>query len=254
MIASVAAARQRAADESGVDRLEILWAHGILSSSLALLNHFNQVRQVHPEMVYRTLIELAGHLHILMPGGQLIDLPPYDHDNLALCFGQLIQSIETLLRAVPTPPPGPLITIDLEQAQSAAGYPVLQTRSALDERLLAGDYRFYLVVEMAGERPERLQSLSSHLSGTLTIAAVAQIDRYIERAYGLRLSAEQRPAEAPPQPQALYFQLDQAGAAWTGIRDERSLAIHIPRVIWQDFKQLDVTLIAIHRQPPRGRR
>lgn len=250
MIMSVAAARQRAvtgAGNAGLDRLELIAVHGSLSSALALLNHFNQIRQVHPEVVYRGLLQLAGQLQILLPAGQSIDLPAYDHDDLAGCFGQLIQSIETLLRAVPTPPPGPVITIELEHAQSPAGYPVLRTRAALDERLLAADYVLYVVVEIAGEYSERLQFLSKHLAGTVTIAAFNQIDRYIERAYGLRLSAEQRPPEAP-QAQAVYFQLEHSGAAWDGIRSERSLAIQIPRAIWQEFKQLDVTLIAIHRQ------
>lgn len=254
MTAAVAAARHSADEERGIERLEILWTHGILSSSLALLNHFNQIRQVHPEVVYRSLIELAGNLQILLPAGQSIELPAYDHDNLAACFAHLIQSIETMLRVVPTPPHGPLITIDLEPAQSAAGYPVLRTRSALDQRLLAADYTFYLVVELAGERPERLQSLSSHLSDAITIAAFNQIDRYIERAYGLRMSAEQRPPDVPPQSQALYFQLEHAGAAWEGIRSESSLAVHIPRAVWQEFKQLDVTLIALRQPTPRTRR
>lgn len=257
MITAVAGARQRAstgAGEAGLDRLELIAVHGSLSSTLAVLNHFNQIQQIHPEVVYRSLLQLAGQLHILLPAGQVLDLPAYDHDDLAGCFGRLIQSIETLLRAVPTPPPGPVITIDLEHAQSPAGYPVLRTRSALDERLLAADYLLYLVVEVAGEYTERLQFLSKHLPGTVTIAAVSQIDRYIERAYGLRMTGDQRPSEAPLQEQSVYFQLDHSGAAWDGIRAERSLAIQIPRAVWQEFKQLEVSLIAIHRpaqQPGR---
>jgi type VI secretion system protein ImpJ len=251
LIGSVATARQRAVTgsaEAGLGPLEMVWAHGSLSSSLALLNHFNQVQQIHPEAVYRGLIELAGQLHVLLPAGQVIDLPPYDHNDLGGCFRQLIQSIETLLRAVPTPPPGPMITIELEHAQSPAGYPVLRTKSALDERLLAADYVLYLVVEVSVDHQDRLQFLSKHLPGTVTLAAFSQIDRYLERAYGLRLIAEQRPPEAPLRGQAVYFQLEHSGAAWDGIRSERSLAIHIPLAVWQEFKQLEVTLIAVHRQ------
>lgn len=255
MITAVAAARQRAATgagDTGLDRLELIAVQGSLSAALALLNHFNQIRQVHPEVVYRSLLQLAGQLQILLPPGQSFELPAYDHDDLAGCFGRLIQHIETLLRAVPTPPPGPVIRIELEHAQSPAGFPVLRTKSALDERLLAADYALYLVVEAGGDGSDRLPFLSKHLPGTVTVAAFNQIDRYIERAYGLRLAAEQRPAEAPLA-QAVYFQLEHSGAAWDGIRAERSLAIQIPRAVWQEFKQLDVSLIAVHRaQQPRS--
>lgn len=254
MVVAAADARHRAADdERSIDRLELLWAHSILSSSLALLNHFNQIQQIHPERMYCSLLQLAGHLHVLLPAGQVVDLPTYDHDDLAACFAQLIQSIETLLRAVPTAPHGPVITIDLEPAQSAAGYAVLRTRAALDQRLLA-DSTFYLVVEMAGERAERLQSLSKHLSDTITVAPTSQIDRYIERAYGLRMVVEQRPLDVSAQPQSVYFQLDRAGAPWEGIRSECALAIHIPPAIWQECKQLDITLIAVRQQAQRNPR
>ncbi|MBV9792003.1 MAG: type VI secretion system baseplate subunit TssK, partial [Chloroflexi bacterium] len=220
-------------------------------SALAQLNHVNQIGQVHPEVVYRGLLQLAGQLQILLPVGQSLDLPAYDHDDLAGCFNLLIQQIEALLRAVPTPPPGPILTIDLEHAQSPAGYPVLRTKATLDERLLAADYALYLVVAVGDESSDRLPFLSKHLPGTVTVAAFDQIDRHIERAYGLRLSAEQRPVEASLA-QAVYFQLEHSGTAWDGIRAERSLAIQIPRAVWQDFKQLEVTLIAIHRAQQPG--
>ncbi|HEX6288759.1 MAG TPA: type VI secretion system baseplate subunit TssK [Herpetosiphonaceae bacterium] len=248
MILAVAGARQRGAGDTGLDRLELVSVQASLSGALAVLNHFNQIRQVHPEVVYRSLLQLAGQLQVLLPAAQMLDLPAYDHDDLVGCFGSLIQSIETLLHAVPTPPPGPMIAIDLEPAQSAAGYPVLRTRSPLDERLLAADYALFLVVEVSGEYSDRLHFLSKHLPATVTIAAFHQIDRYIERAYGLRITAEQRPPEAPLHAHTVYFQLEHTGAAWEGIRAERSLAIQIPRAVWQEFKQLDVTLIAIHRQ------
>ena len=61
----------------------------------------------------------------------------------------------------------------------------------------------------------------------------------------------QRPVEASPA-QAVYFRLEHSGTAWDGIRAERSLAIQIPRAVWQDFKQLEVTLIAIHRAQQPG--
>lgn len=252
LMISIAAAWQRAAgvDDVEVDRLELIAAHGSLSAALALLNHFNQVQQIHPEAVYRSLVELAGHLHVLLPAGQVVELPPYDHNDLGGCFRQVIQSIETLLQAVPTPPPGPMMAIDLEHAQSAAGYPVLRTRSALDERLLAADYALYLVVEVSVDQQDRLPFLSKHLPGTLTLAAFSQIDRYLDRAYGLRLIAEPRPREVPLRAQAVYFQLEHSGAAWDGIRSDRSLAIHIPLAVTQEFKQLEVTLMAIHRQQP----
>ena len=249
-IAAVAVMRPQAGSDAGdfgMGRLEMLWVHGTLSSTLALLNHFNQVGQLHPETVYRSLLQLAGHLDVLLPAGQVIDLPAYDHNDLAGCFGQVFQTIETLLQAVPTPPPGPVITIDLEPAQSPAGYPVLRTTSTLDRLLLTGSYALYLVVTIAGEHRNRLPFLSTHLPGTLTLAAFAQIDQYMERAYGLRITAEQRPQEAPAFGQAVYFQLEQRGTAWDGIQADRSLAVHIPYAVRQEFQQLDAKLIAIHQ-------
>ncbi|HVG00468.1 MAG TPA: type VI secretion system baseplate subunit TssK [Chloroflexia bacterium] len=227
---------------------ETLWLLGTLDGALALLNHFEQVRQVHPEVVYRSLAQLAGQLHVLSARMRVVDLPAYDHENLAGCFGRLTHRIATLLQGAPTPP-GRLTEIHLKEQESAVGDILLYTDSVLEERLLTPEYRLHLIVEATPTTHSHHDTrLSETVPRNVTVAAFEQIDSYIEYAYGLRLISTTLLGKEPPRPDIAYFQLENSGEIWEAIQSLRTVAIYIPRDFRQKFRHFKVYLVAVCEQ------
>jgi type VI secretion system protein ImpJ len=58
---------------------------------------------VSPFFMYLELRELLGELTALHPGGDVFDVPDYDHDNPYLAFGELSAKIRSLLRGTVAP-------------------------------------------------------------------------------------------------------------------------------------------------------
>jgi len=226
--------------------LETLWVLSILNSAIAVLHHFNHIHQIHPEVVYRSLLQLAGQLDALSATSHIGMLPAYDHENLAVCFGLLNQMIDILLKEVPMPLSGRVTIIELEEAKSAEGYTVLRNEAPLDEQLLTHDYHLYLVVEATAIDHDRQKVLLDLLPDMITVAAFEQIDDYIERAYGLRVTHVHQPHAAPPKPGATYVRLEKSGSTWDRIRSSRRLAIYMPREFEREFQRIDVDLMIIH--------
>lgn len=226
---------------------ETLWLLGTLDGALAVLNHFEQVRQVHPEVVYRSLAQLAGQLHVLSARMHVADLPAYDHENIAGCFGRLSHRITTLLQGAATPPVRS-IEVHLKEQESAAGDFLLYTDSVLEERLLTPEYSLYLIVEAAAIHSHHDTRLSETVPRNVTVAAFEQIDTFIEYAYGLRLIPATLLGKEPPRPDVAYFQLENRGEIWEAIQSLRTVAIYIPRDFRQKFRHFKVYLVAVHEQ------
>ena len=80
-----------------------------IGGALALLNHALAVKIIHPEVIYRGLIQLAGQLQVLSRTPECADATVYDHGNLADTFARLEQRLYRLApgggaRATPPPP------------------------------------------------------------------------------------------------------------------------------------------------------
>jgi type VI secretion system protein ImpJ len=81
---------------------ERLWLLSQASGSLALLKHVLSLQSVHPEAIYRDLLQFAGQLSLLSRQPELPELPPYDHDDLVGTFGRLESVLNSLLEMMST--------------------------------------------------------------------------------------------------------------------------------------------------------
>lgn len=91
------------------------WLLSQVGGLLAILKHFLAVKTIHPEVLYRSLIQFAGQLNMFSIPSGFLELTPYDHENLAATFGQvekvLYRSLEVMdayiqQRRQPTIPKG----------------------------------------------------------------------------------------------------------------------------------------------------
>jgi type VI secretion system protein ImpJ len=84
-------------DSFGQSRMKPLLMRYTLNTHIPLLKHFRAVGQVHPEVVFRHLVQLAGQLITLSKNKDVEKLPLYDHEDLAFSFTQLAENILDLL-------------------------------------------------------------------------------------------------------------------------------------------------------------
>lgn len=223
---------------------ETVWALNLLNGATPLLNHFCQTTNIHPEVVFRHLLALAGQLSLLSVQG--IDLPRYDHLNLTTTFGRLDQMLRQGLNLVATPFPSDYTTFELEEATTPRGYAILRTKYTLDNRLLTPAYQFYLAIRTVALEAQRQRVLNESLPEILTIAAYSMIDDYIKFAVGVPLRATTAPIGAPARPELTYFLLDDASLAWESIQAAQTLALYLPPEFRDEFKQFDVQLVALN--------
>jgi type VI secretion system protein ImpJ len=76
------------------------WLLYTVNSHFPEFNHLFETRHGHPERLYKAMLSLAGCLTTFSPKINPRDLPVYQHDNLAECFGSLDEIVRTLLETV----------------------------------------------------------------------------------------------------------------------------------------------------------
>ncbi|TCL05603.1 type VI secretion system baseplate subunit TssK [Sodalis ligni] len=89
---------QRMADFAVAD-VSLFWLLNALNSSEPVLADLLRDPAVHPELLYRELIKLAGALLTFSLDQDIDAIPPYDHERLETVFPPLFGLIGTLLEA-----------------------------------------------------------------------------------------------------------------------------------------------------------
>ena len=189
------------------------WLLYTVNSYLPLVRHILETRRGHPELLFSTLLALAGALTAYSSDIRPSDFLAYNHDRLEECFGDLASKLEVLLRA---PVPRNFVSLPLTQLK-----PYIYSCSLDDERYLKG--KMYLAV--AAENPEA--DLITRVPYLLKVGSVTQIDQLIRSALsavGLR-HVPDPPQTVPMKVSYQYFSLNQAGEAWDSIERARNVAV-----------------------------
>ncbi len=165
----------------------------ILSRFAATLAAIVGVRGVTPLLVYMELAALLGELSSLNPErDELFSVPPYNHDNLALCFHELAELINPIVGG---PPP-----TTVAYAEFAAHGQILAT--VLKDEHWKNPDRCYLSFTDAGS-PDALGALVQD-KDRFKLMARAEVVRPIR---GVTLEPVwSAPSDLPTGP--LYFKLD----------------------------------------------
>lgn len=200
-----------------------------LHSHLPVLTHMHHVGQVHPEILYLTLAQLAGQLIMLAPSDIEMKVTLYDHDNLSHTFRDLDRRIRAIIEGVT---PTRHISIPLETSGDNMWV------GRVPESRLFGSSQFFLAV--SGDLPE--DQIRSLIPQYIKIGSPAKLKEIVAAAMpGVRLYHTPRPpATIPVKLGHQYFRFDDRGVFWEEIKRSQVIALHIP----ESLHNLAVQLLA----------
>ena len=183
-----------------------------------LMTHMQaQIGQLHPEALYRVLIQMAGELATFTesrkrPPG----FPPYRHDDLHGTFRPVMAALRQSLSAV------------LEQ--TAVPIPLQERKFGIRvgpivDRSLVTDATWVLAVK--AQIPA--ETLRRNLPNQIKIGPVEQIRELINVALpGIAIRAlPVAPRQLPYYAGSSYFELDRSSAYWAALARAGGVAIHI---------------------------
>lgn len=199
---------------------------------LNLVNHFANNTAVHPEVLYATLVQIAGEFGTFAESGRrLNDFPAYIHDDLHVSFTRLMADLR---RVVPWNPDSGAIRIDLEQKNNWYRGRIYQR-----ELLRAGSTTFYLVARANGPA----EQLRREFPRQVAIGAVTQLQALVAAAIpGIAVSPmPMNPPQLTFQAGAVYFELDRSSSYWEQIRSNAAIGLHVTDM----FPQIALELWAV---------
>lgn len=191
----------------------------VCNAKAALLAHVERTGAlIHPEALYRMLIEAAAELLTFTDKEtrRPPDAPLYDHDDLEACFPPVIESIQSGLGQLDEPEAR---EIPLQFNADHRIHYCVSIDPALVEKA-----RLYLVARSSLPDEEFRATFPRNVS----IASTGQILDVIQSAtQGAPIRALPHfPQELRQQAGSICFEIDQNNQVWQGVRAQRSIAIH----------------------------
>jgi type VI secretion system protein ImpJ len=194
------------------------WLLHAVRSAEAPLRHLLATRGAHPERLWDALSRLAGALCTFSLTAQARDLPTYQHDDLAGCFGALERHIRQHL--------------DVVVAARAVVMPLARSTDTMhvtpvtDARCFQPGARWYLAVKSSVGPTET----SARVPVLAKACASKFVMELVRRAYpGLPL--EHIPAPPPtlaPRPDRTYFAMTLTGPCAQALTDSREFGVYVP--------------------------
>ena len=210
-----------------------------LSRYVPLLHHVTANNLIHPWEVYGLLRIIVGELSTysdrvdalgkLRNGNDLI--PPYDHNNLNYCFGEVRTLIGELLESIVI---GPERIVHLKNDNGSYS-------AQIPGELFDSGHNFYLMISTA-------ENQAAVLDAVIRIVKVSSIEHMqilTSRALqGINLIHMQTPPPGiPTRTNALYFEIDQAHGQWQEIRKNRNICL-----FWSKAPQdMNVELVILRK-------
>ena len=207
--------------EFSLQDLRFFLALETLNTYVPVINHFYSVAKIHPEDLYRKLLELAGQLATFLPEGgvQPRNFPLYDHDNLSECFSQLDLQVRMALDSLV--PSAKYLRIPLERKGES-----LYIGRSIDPGLFQ-KAKFFLIV--SGDLSER--RMIDEIPNNFRVASpdiMTMILSSFQKALPLKYVSSPPPG-IPKREGACFFQLDPVGPFWDAIIRSNALAVFVPK-------------------------
>jgi type VI secretion system protein ImpJ len=193
------------------------WFLYTINTYLPELEHLWRVRRGHPDVLFRTMLRIAGALRTFEQEEDAGNLPEYDHNNLGAAFTALDKVIRDLLE-IDWQSRG--VTIPLRPTDR-----FVWSGSFVDERHLDA-VQFVLSVSS----PIPVDELISKFPRLAKISSPTELTRLIQASLpGLAV----RHQSSPPPPLKMtansqYFSFEASGPLWERIRQSRTIGIFVP--------------------------
>ncbi|KPN70630.1 type VI secretion system baseplate subunit TssK [Neisseria sp. 83E34] len=198
---------------------------------LAYLHHEHEgARQTHPEQLFVNLSKLCADLMTFLPARKVGELPVYQHNDLASCFGKLFFNLRKSLSIVLEQR---AIRIPLDLRDEATHVAQTPDQSLLDKA------SFILAIK--ADMPN--EALRQKIPSVVKIGTVEKVKELV--AYhlpGIRVHAlSVAPRELPYHSGYVYFELDKKNELWDMFDTSSGMAFHLAG----NFPNLDVEFWAI---------
>lgn len=200
---------------------------------LPVFRHLASLDNVHPVLLFRECVSLAGDLATFMaPEKRPTEYPPYRHHDLTGTFGPVIRDLRRYLSAV------------LEQ--NAVSIPIEPRKYGISvgviaDRKLISTANFVLAVS-ASIPAERVRR---HFAGQAKVGPVEEIRQLVNSALpGIALRPlPVAPRQIPYRSDAVYFEVDGSSDYWGKMTTSGGIAVHVSG----DYPDLAMELWAIRR-------
>jgi type VI secretion system protein ImpJ len=206
------------------------WLLHTINSALAPLRDMVAGRHIHPERLFVQMLRLAGALCTFSMESHPRDLPLYNHNDLAGCFGALDRHIRLHLETVV---PTNVISVSLEKFDDC-----FYGGEITDQRCLDRARWIFAMRSSTGE--VELISRAPHL---IKICSRLFVPKLVERALpGMNLTHLPNPPSAiSAQVDVQYFSVDRSGPCWEHIVQTRQVGIYVP----EDLPDPELQLLII---------
>ncbi len=196
-----------------------------------LIAHLSAAPLVHPEVLYRTLVAMAGELATFTaPGKRPTQFPPYRHEALRESFEPVIVALRNSLSAVMEQTATP---IPIQQRRYGVWVAVVPDRTLLDTAAFV----------LAAKADVKTEELRRQLPAQSKIGPVEKIRDLVNlQLPGVSVSAMPvAPRQIPYHSGYLYFEFDKNSAMWRELKTSGGIAFHFGN----EFTGLDLQLWAV---------
>ena len=213
-----------------------------LNSGYSTLGVLAFAQGVHPFQAYTELCRLLGMLSIFGPTRRAVDVPPYDHDDLARIFQWVKQEIELRLNAVR----------EFQYEQRFFIGSGLGMQVSLEAKWFNADWNWFVGVscdELSSKECRELLS-AGHLDWKLGSSRQVEI-LFRHGAEGLRLlPLEQAPRALPTSKNCVFYEVSRGNAAWKDVQETQTLAMRLKDslILNRDSLQGERTLQVMYTQ------
>jgi len=215
--AQALASRLTVSDRGGAAEIQDFLLLQTVNRYLPLVNHFIQLKQLHPESLFQFLLMMVGEMSTFMKVDKRVEeLPVYQHDRLQESFRPVIDQLRQTLSMVIEQN---AVSIPLQERKFGIRVAVLADKSLLDN---AG-----FVLAIAADVPS--ENVLQHVPRQITIGATEQIRQLINAAVpGIRIRAmPAAPRQVPYHSGFVYFELERVGELWEQLKSSGGIAIHL---------------------------
>ena len=203
----------------------------LVNRSLPLLAHYGRLGRLHPEALYRTLLEMAGELATFTsPDKRPEAFPEYRHGDLQASFDPVMRSLRQALSMVLG---RNAIPIPLQERKYG-----VRVAAVFDRRLLV-EATFCLVVRADLSVEELRRTFPTQVK----IGPVEKISNLVNLALpGILLRPlPVAPRQLPFRSGCVYFELDRNSEFWKQLHHSGGFAIHVSG----DFPAIEMEFWAI---------
>lgn len=223
--------RLGAVDQQGVSSVSDFMMLQALNRYEPLFWHFANVEGIHPEVLYRTLLQAEGELSTLCSASRRpIEFTKYNHGDLTSCLSRALDSAKMTLSVMSEQRAIPL-------ALKEQNYGI--RTAAIPDSNLIGNTTFVLAVKA----DVTLDVLHTQFVSQTKIGSIENIRDLINlQLPGIEIKPMPVvPRSLPYHAGYTYFELDKTGDEWAALENTAAVAFHITG----DFANLSLQLWAV---------